>query len=274
MLSVSTQIARGDDLVTFARMLTSVSFADELVIFNMERTDQKSQELFKKYHAKVIEIKTPKVVEEVRGQQVRACSGDWVLIMDYDEVIPEDLKEEIKLIMDNQASCNGYFIPRTNFSLGRSLRRGGFERDYVLRLIRKSAFISWPSLIHSTPVIKGTVIKTTHAMEHHKDASLEQMVEKTNRYSDIEASQFSAGGLAPVTPVTLIRKWWMESIRRGVLKIGLLDGPIGLIQSLYQGFSVFISYAKLYERQTAKNPEPVEGLYELQTKNKLTNKIK
>lgn len=86
-------------------------------------------------------------------------------------------------------------------------------------------------------------------MEHHKDDSLEQMVEKTNRYSDIEATQFYAGNMARVTPLTLMRKWWMESFRRGLFKRGLLDGRIGLIQSLYQGFSVLISYAKLYEKQ-------------------------
>lgn len=259
MLSVSTQIAVGEDLVAFARLLDSVSFADELIIFNLERHDKEVLALFKKYHAKVIDVKTPKVVEEIRTRQVQECTGDWVLVMDYDEVIPEDLKEEIKLIMDNQASCSGYFIPRTNFSLGYSLRRGGFERDYVLRLIRRAAFVSWPTNIHSTPVIKGTVIKTTHAMEHHKDASLAQMVAKTNRYSAIEAGQYFAGNLAPVTSITLLRKWWMESFRRGVQKGGLLDGPIGLIQSLYQGFSVFISYAKLYE---------------LQAKNKIINKTK
>ena len=255
MLSVSTQIAVGDDLAVFARMLESVTFADELIIFNMERKDQGAKQLFQKYGAKVISIKTPKVVEEIRSQQVKEGSGDWVLIMDFDEVIPDNLKEEIKLIMDSQASCNGYFIPRTNFSLGYPLKRGGFAQDYVLRLIRRSAFVSWPTNIHSTPIIKGATIKTTYAMEHHKDASLEQMVKKTNRYSDIEASQFQVGGLPPVTPVTLIRKWWMESFRRGILRGGLLDGRIGLIQSMYQGFSVFISYAKLSELQT-KNKKP------------------
>ena len=86
-------------------------------------------------------------------------------------------------------------------------------------------------------------------MEHHKDASLVQMVAKTNRYSDIEARLFFEGGLAPVTPLTLLRKSTMEFIRRYFLKRGYLDGAIGLFQSLYQGYSVFISYAKLYSLQ-------------------------
>lgn len=254
MLSVSTQISRDDSLTVFSQMLSSVSFADELIIFNMEREDQEALALFAKFKARVINVKTPKIVETIRERQVKEAKGDWVLIMDYDEVIPIDLQGEIIAITENMASCSAYSIGRDNYSLGYPLKHGGWERDYVVRLIRTADFLSWPTNIHSRPQVKGSTIKTTKAMEHHKDESLEQMVSKTNRYSDIEAAQFYAGKMAKVTPLTILRKWWMESFRRGVIKRGLLDGRIGLIQSLYQGFSVFISYAKLYELQT-KNPQ-------------------
>lgn len=252
MLSVSTQIAREDSLNTFEEMLKSVSFADELVIFNMERKDAPAKSLFKKYQAVVIDVKTPKVVEYIRSHQVEEASSDWVLVMDYDEVIPEALKNEIIAITENTASCSAYAIPRDNFSLGYKLSHGGWERDYVVRLIQKNCFVSWPTNIHSTPLVKGSTIKTIHAMEHHKDASLAQMVEKTNRYSDIEAELFYQGDLPRVTPITLLRKSIMEFIRRYFLKRGFLDGRIGLFQSLYQGYSVFITYSKLYELQHAQ----------------------
>ncbi len=249
MLSVSTQIAIGESLDIFEKMLESVSFADEILIFNMERTDPAALNLFKKYKTRVIEVKTPKVVESIRDRQIKEAKGDWVLIMDYDEVVTDPLKNEILAITGNLASCPAYAIPRDNFSLEYKLKHGGWERDYVVRLISRDRFLSWPTSIHSTPLVKGSTIKANHPMEHHKDGSLSQMVTKTNRYSLIEADQFFAGNLAPVSSITLIRKWWMESFRRGVLKAGLLDGAIGLIQSMYQGFSVFISYAKLYEKQ-------------------------
>jgi hypothetical protein len=249
MLSVSTQLAKGDSLAIFEEMLKSVAFADELLVFNMERTDKESRTICAKYKAKVIEVKTPKIVESIRSEQVKRASGDWVLVMDFDEIIPPQLQNEILAITSNAASCAAYAIARDNFSLGYPMKRGGWERDYVVRLIRRSDFLEWPKNIHSTPIVRGSTIKTIHAMEHHKDASLEQMVTKTNRYSEIEAAQFYTGGLALVTPFTLVRKWWMESLRRGIFKRGILDGVIGTIQSLYQGFSVFISYAKLYELQ-------------------------
>ena len=253
MLTVSTQIARDDSLSTFEKLLKSIEFADEILIFNMERSDQESQKLFAKYKARVIDVKTPKIVEVIRSNQIQEASGDWVLIMDSDEIVTPNLVGEIKAITENLASCAAYAIGRDNFSLGYPLKHGGWERDYVVRLIKKSSFINWPTNIHSTPLVKGTTIKTTSAMEHHKDASLEQMVAKTNRYSDIEATQFFKGGMAPVTTVTLLRKSIMEFIRRYFIKRGFLDGKIGLFQSLYQGYSVFVSYSKLYELQRKKS---------------------
>jgi len=249
MLSVSTQITTGDSLSTFEHMLKSVSFADELIIFNMERTDKEALALFDKYKARVIDVKTPKIVEVIRERQIKEAGGDWVLVMDYDEIVPVELQGEILAIIENLASCSAYAIGRDNYSLGYPLRHGGWERDYVVRLVRKADFVSWPTNIHSAPRVKGSTIKTTKAMEHHKDESLKQMVEKTNRYSDIEAEQFYEGKMAPVTRITLLRKSVMEFIRRYFLKKGFLDGKIGLFQSLYQGYSVFISYAKLYEKQ-------------------------
>lgn len=249
MLSVSTQIVAEDDLVVFARMLESVSFADEIIIFNMERDPRELVKLASRFKATIIEVKRPKIVEVIRSQEVKQAHGDWVLVMDYDEVVTESLAEEIKTIMTSTGSCSAYAIARDNYSLGRPMRHGGWERDYVVRLIRRSDFVTWPTNIHSTPVVKGCTVKTNHALEHHKDASLAQMVSKTNRYSEIEAELFYKGGLPPVTPFTLFRKPTMEFIRRYLLKRGFLDGSIGLIQALYQAYSVFISYAKLYELQ-------------------------
>lgn len=250
MLSVSTQVSQEDSLTLFESMLKSISFADELVVFNLGRDDDVAHALFQKYATRIINVKTPKVVEEIRTRQVQECRGDWVLIMDYDEIIPPPLQKEIQSkISSPQSNISAYSLSRENFSLGYPLHHGGWERDYVVRLLRRADFLAWPQEIHSLPQFKGELGKLTHAMEHHKDASLEQMVTKTNRYSDIEASQFFVGHLPPVNGLTLIRKWWMESFRRAILKGGILDPKIGLIQSIYQGFSVFISYAKLYEKQ-------------------------
>lgn len=253
MLSVSTQIAVSDDLNLFRKMLKSVSFADEIIVFNLERRDGETKKIFQEFAVKVIEVKTPKVVEAIRSRQVKEAGGDWVLVMDFDEVIPSKLAQEIKSVTTSSANLPAYAIRRRNFSLGYPLRHGGWGDDYVPRLFCRADFLSWPTEIHSLPQVNGEIGRLNSAMEHHKDSSLSQMIEKTNRYSEIEAEQFFKGGLPRVTPLTLVRKSVMEFIRRYFIRLGFLDGAIGLFQSVYQGYSVFITYAKLYELQHRSN---------------------
>jgi len=255
MLSVSTQIAREDDLRVFAAMLDSVSFASHLTIYNFGRSDEDFAKIVKRYNAKLVEIKQPfpTVVEAIRSREVNEANNDWVLIMDFDEIITDKLKEEILTTISlKDAPFKTYAFRRRNFSLGYPLKYGGWGDDYVVRLFHKKNFVGWPTDIHSTPTVKGKIGKLEFLMEHHKDASLSQMIAKTNRYSAQEAKQFFEGGLAQVTPLTLIRKSTMEFLRRYFFKLGMLDGRIGLIQSLYQAFSVFVTYAKLYELQMSK----------------------
>jgi len=255
MLSVSTVFAPGDSLPSFKRMLESVKFADHLQIYAMALKQDKTLALLAdKYHAQVIHVDKPLVVEYIRERQVKEALGDWVLIMDMDEVVTPALEAEIQSIAKspNPPPESAYAIPRRNFSLGYPLKHGGWGTDYVIRLFRKSAFLTWPKEIHSTPTFQGQLGTLNNYLEHHKDESLEYIVDKTNRYSDQEAAQFYAGSLPPVTSFTLLRKLKMEMIRRGLIRGGILDGRIGVIQSIYQGFSVFLSYAKLFELQQHK----------------------
>lgn len=252
MLTVSTQIAPEDDLQFFSRMLDSVAFADEFLIYSFARRDRELTALAKQYRAKLVALEQPlpKIVEFIRTRQVQEATGDWVLVMDFDEVVTPELAQNIRRTVRHASGTAGaYSFYRRNFSLGWALRHGGWGDDAVIRLFPKAQFADWPTDIHSTPKVKGNIVHLDGYMEHHKDATLSQMVAKTDRYSQIEAKQFFAGGLPPVSAFTLARKSGMEFVRRYFLKKGFLDGRIGLIQSLYQAFSVFISYAKLFELQ-------------------------
>lgn len=254
-LNLVTQLAPEDDLEIFKNMLRSAKFADQIIVYNLTRQDDEFKQLIKSFKAKIIDAELPHVIEELRAKQVGDCQSEWVMVMDFDEVITPALADEITTTINSSDPKSAYFIPRRNYSLGFPLTHGGWGDDRVVRLFKREKFLDWPKEIHALPTFKGQSGTLKNFMEHHKDASLAQMVDKTNRYSQIESQQFYQGRLARVTPLTLFRKMHMEMLRRGVFKRGLLDGRIGLIQSIYQGFSVFISYAKLYELQQQRKDD-------------------
>ena len=253
MLSLVVTVSPEDDLQLFQQTINSVPFADEIIVYVIEGLNLAKKDLPSK--TKLIPIPRPKIVELIRDKQIRQTKGDWVLVLDADEVVSPLLQQEISGLID-QSSPEGvgaYALPRQNYSLGYRIRHGGWNDDYQVRLIYKPNFISWPKTIHASPQIRGKVVKLKSPLKHYKDPSLSFIVDKTNRYSDSEAELFFKGGLPLVTPFTLFRKINMEIFRRAILKLGLLDGAIGIIQSIYQGFSVFITYAKLYEKQLNHN---------------------
>ncbi len=251
MLSVSTQLAPTDDHAHFVTMLNSAAFADEIMVFVYRGVDpQFVSTIQKNSKVKVVNIDPVPLVEHIRTRQIIEAKGDWVLILDFDEVVTPDLKQSLSKILNLESSVyTAYYIHRRNFSLGYPLRHGGWGDDHILRLFHRTDFVAWPPSIHSTPTFKGKTGELTGVLEHHKDISLSYMVGKTNVYSDAEAKLFFAGGMAPVTQLTLLRKSVMEFLRRYFFKLGFLDGRIGLIQSLYQSYSVFLTYSKLYELQ-------------------------
>lgn len=248
---MSLSVGPENSLNRLEQVLASVKgFTITLYVFENDQREELTS-LVKKYHLRLVRVPPFKIVEEIRERQIKEGTCDWVLILDYDEVVTKDLFKEINTAV-YRTDYSAYAILRRNYSLGYPLSHGGFGDDYVTRLFYRTSFVSWPKNIHSTPTYQGDLGMLDNYLEHHKDESLSDMVAKTNRYSDIEAKLFFDGGMAPVTTLTLIRKPIMEFIRRYIFKRGFQDGAIGLLQSLYQGYSVFITYAKLYEKQRNK----------------------
>ena len=75
------------------------------------------------------------------------------------------------------------------------------------------------------------------------------MVDKTNKCSVIEAKLMFEAGHPPMNiprfMTAMFREFWLRMIRQ----TAFLDGSVGIIYALYQVYSRFISYAKLWEMQ-------------------------
>ncbi len=186
-------------------------------------------------------------VETVREAGIKQAKTDWVLILDADERLTEELADEIKKTDD---AAEYYKIPRKNiFGSEKWLKHGGWWPDYQTRLINKKFFVAWPMRIHSTPIIKGQPEYLKNPIIHFFHGDLGKMVEKTIVFEDIESDLlFKAGKQANTS--TFFRKYFAELARRMFKNLGFLDGTIGVIESIYQAFSKTITYLFLYEKNS------------------------
>ncbi len=225
-----------------ARLLTA-----NIIVIDMNSEDN-TVSLAKKLGSEVFEFPRSNYVEPARGFGIEKAKADWVLILDADERISQELASEIKDSIRSLGHAS-FKIPRKNiFGAKKWLKHGGWWPDMQIRLIKKSAFKNWPKRIHSTPQIDGTQTNLTNPIMHYFHGDLSSMVGKTIVFEDIESNLLYKAGRRSSTP-TMVRKFLGELYRRLIRDRGFLDGKIGIIESIYQAFSKTITYLYLYEKR-------------------------
>ncbi len=185
-----------------------------------------------------------------RNEGEKRAKGDWILYVDADERITPALRQEVVSSIKYQvSSITAYAIPRRNFIFGKEFKHGGQSPDYVKRLFKKSNFKGWTGELHEEPNFDGKVGHLKNPMIHIKEKTLSEMVEKTNKWSEIEARLMFEANHPPMNIFRFFTAGFREFWLRMVRQTAFLDGGEGVIYGMYQVYSRLISYAKLWEMQ-------------------------
>lgn len=247
-----------EDCIASAKLLSST-----ILVVDMESTD-KTVELAKKQEVTVLNFPFSYYVEPARAFGVEQTNTEWVFILDADERITPELAEEIDLLIksrqmskqevstDHLDAPTYYKVPRKNIFGGKKwLKHGGWWPDKQMRFINKLYFKSWPERIHSTPDIEGLMGVLEHPIMHYFHGDIERMVNKTMVFEDIESKLLFEAN-REVSTSTFFRKFFGELYRRLIKNAGFMDGPIGIIESIYQAYSKTITYIYLYEKKNSR----------------------
>ncbi len=234
------------DCIESAKILSKT-----ITVIDMESNDNTAL-LAKKHGGVVYSYRYTRYVEPSRNFGMEKSPGDWVFILDTDERMTPELSEEIRHTIQS-TEYSSFKVPRKNiFSRVKWLKHGGWWPDYQIRLINKKYFVSWPKEIHSTPHIKGKQGYLNSAFIHYFHRDIAAMVDKTLTFEDLE-SDLLYRVKKQVSIFTFFRKFVAESYRRLLRDLGFLDGPIGIIEGVYQAFSKTITYLYLYEKNHASH---------------------
>ena len=227
--------------------LESVHDFDEIVVCDMYSSDN-TLSIAEEYGAKIVMHEPCGIVEPARNFAINQATLDWVLVVDSDEVIPEDLKNQLYKIITSENCPDALYIPRKNFFMNR-LMRAAFP-DYQLRFFRKNAFKSWPVTIHARPEIKGIISKIPKkeslAIIHLEENWIADWISKINRYTEreIERRKNKRKNIAGMIFQPFYRFFFIYFI-----KGGFRDGKEGLIFSIIQACYKFFTHAKIIEWQ-------------------------
>jgi len=248
---ISVIIITKNEEETIEACIKSVKIiAGEIVVLDAYSSD-KTVEIAEKLGATVIKNRFDNFASQ-RNFALSLARNDWIFYIDADEKITLEMAEEIKETIKNykeNLGIAGYAVRRKTFFLNRDWK---FE-DRVERLFYKPLFLKWEGVVHETPKMKGEIGLLKSHLLHYTHRNLSQMVKKTNFWSDYEADLRIKSNHPKMSSWRFIRVMATGFLKSYFLEKGYKNGTEGVIESFYQAFSMFITYAKLWEKQVKKN---------------------
>jgi len=189
-----------------------------------------------------------------RNFALNKINTDWVFVIDADERVTPELKDEIIKIL-NKPEAEGYEIGRKNYFLGKWIKYCGWYPDYTLRLF-KSRY-RYKGLVHESPQIDGKIDQLKNDFIHYTYKDLESYLAKMNQYTTLDAEKkYNAGKKIGIIYI-LIRPF-LEFIKMYILKKGLFNGLQGLVLSIFSSYYQFIKNIKLWELNHLKSGDLYE----------------
>lgn len=200
---------------------STISWVDEAIIVDGASTDN-TIELARSYGTKIkiIETTNPPIFHINKQKAIEAATGDWILQLDADEEITEELREEIHQIVSNERTAEGkiaYQIPRRNYFLGRFLMKGGVYPDHTIRLYKRGTMCFPCKDVHENVVpVQSTEYRVQsdkwletleNPMNHYSDPTFARYWHRWKRYCTIEASRVQEKALGLYKDVLSFMAW-------------------------------------------------------------------
>ncbi len=224
--------------------LISVQFADEILIVDTGSTDS-TNEISRKMGAKIVHS-SGNSFAKWRNDGATEAKGEWLLYLDSDERIPVKLAEEIQKNIKNPDHA-AYTISRYEVFLGKHLPHWPDPR--VLRLMQKKHLKRWEGKLHEQPIIEGTIGELRNQMIHLSHKDIDEKLLNTQKWSILEAQMLIKANHPPMVWWRFLRimltEFWDRAVKQSLWK----DGTEGWIEIIYQMFSKFITYERLWEMQ-------------------------
>ena len=248
VVKISVVINTWNEENNLPRALASIrGIADEIVVVDMHSTDR-TIEIAKVAGAKVYSHKQTGYVEPARNFAISKATGKWILILDADEELSLKLRDKLKKLSDNP-TADFYRLPRKNLIFNQWIRHSRWWPDYNIRFFKKGS-VFWSELIHSVPETHGLgrdlPSQEGFAIIHHHYESISQYLQRSDRYSAIQAQSKLKEGYE-FTWRDLIRKPLGEFLGRFFVGEAYKDGVHGLALSLLQAYSELMVYLKIWE---------------------------
>jgi hypothetical protein len=254
-----------------ADCLRKLSFCDEIVVV-ADRCTDRSQDIARRRGAIVIDGIFP-LENQRKAAGVEACTGDWILEIDPDELVDAHLAWEIRAALQLRKDGDWYELPIDNY-VGETLVRdgwaGGFSARHEVRLYKRGLKAWEPRRLNAKSVLAGRsggALKGSIRRSLGRDIGA--LMERLNRLTALQAEDLADAG----RPARLTAGLWSGAgafLKGYVVRGGWREGRLGLLVAMFSGLLPVLSQMRAGDVVEARRltlaqpaPTPVAGVVEL-----------
>jgi len=233
-----------NEIENINEVLTNVQFADEILVVDSISTDGTIEQIEKRDNVKL--IKRPFVnYTDQKTFALSQVTNDWVLFMDADERLTDDLKNEILTTVNGDNPADAYNCYRKFMFQNKILRFSGWQSDKNFRLFRKSKVsFNKDRIVHETLIVDGEIGELKNKLVHYSYRNYEDYKAKMVKYGQMKAREELSKNYAPNLLHFMFRPAY-KFFNHYVLRLGFLDGKKGIIICYLNALGVFSRYKEL-----------------------------
>lgn len=192
-MTVSAVIYSRNEADLLRVCLPAIAGFDEILLCDMQSSDD-TVEVAETAGARIVAVPDARVIEEVRQLGLDHATGEWVLFVDADEILPPRFADRVREIVDAAAEDGtvAFRLRYTNVAFGRTLQHTlvGSAKYSLMR--RDAARYPHPGRAHQPPLFDGPKRDAPSLVPpilHLNFRTVEQMTEKTMRYAETAAGE-------------------------------------------------------------------------------------
>ncbi|BDD07752.1 glycosyl transferase [Fulvitalea axinellae] len=216
--------------------------ADEIVVVDSLSMDR-TKEICESYGVKFIATAW-RGYSDTKNYANSLASHDYLLSIDADEVLSEELRTSILKIKEEKAPKEAYILNRLTNYCGKWIRHCGWYPEPKTRIWRKELG-GWTGDIHetldfrpkSTETLKGDLL-------HYSFHTIAQHVNQMNKYTDLMAKRdLEKGKKASLAKVLFSPPF--KFFNKYIIRLGFLDGYYGFVVCVMSAVYTFLKITKL-----------------------------
>lgn len=242
-VSLSALVVAHNEEAQLADCLARLAFADEIVVV-LDRCTDRSKDIALAHGARILEGAWP-LEGPRRNSGIDLCRSDWVLEVDADERVSDELAREIRATIATAAPGH-FLIPFDNYIGDRCVRYGwgaAWGVSAAPRLFSRGAKRWGDQRIHPSLQLSGPKRFLTAPMIHYVDRNISDMLRRLDRYTSARAADLRASGQIGSFGAN-VRRIFSRFWKCYVARKGYREGQYGFLIALMAGLYPILSYLK------------------------------